>query len=163
LSKITVRQAKIEDLPIIAELICDTFASETYSIISELEPKASKQKFITNFLSRIQAGVTFKVFVAEKNGEIIGASGGAVASHHWSDMVWGSEDFWYVKKEHRKGRAGLMLFDELQNFFKEAGAQRIQMTHYTWNPKVAKFYEKKGFKPFEINYVYEVKDGSSDR
>jgi hypothetical protein len=42
------------------------------------------------------------------------------------------------------------------DWFEKSGAERIHMTHYCWNPKVAKFYERKGFKPFETSYVREV-------
>ena len=42
------------------------------------------------------------------------------------------------------------------DWFKKNKAKRIQMTHYTWNPKIEKFYDKKGFKPFEVSYVYKV-------
>ena len=46
---------------------------------------------------------------------------------------------------------------ELIEWFKKAGANRIMMTHYTWNPEISKYYAKKGFVPFETNYVYKVK------
>ena len=41
-------------------------------------------------------------------------------------------------------------------WFKNNNAKRIQMTHYTWNPKIKDFYKKKGFKTFEVCYVYKV-------
>ena len=69
---------------------------------------------------------------------------------------WGAEDFWFVKKEHRGSKAGLLLFNKLIDWFKSMKADRIQMTHYTWNPKIEHFYRKKGFEPFETCYVYKV-------
>ena len=44
------------------------------------------------------------------------------------------------------------------DWFKSMKADRIQMTHYTWNPTIEHFYKKKGFEPFETCYVYKVGD-----
>ena len=101
-------------------------------------------------------GTPFVIYIAEVNDEIIGAAAGSVSEHHWGNDKWGSEHFWYVKKKHRGSRAGLLLFKRLISWFKQNKAKRIQMTHYTWNPKVEHFYRNKGFKPFEVSYVYKV-------
>ena len=93
-------------------------------------------------------------------GKVVGVAGGSITEHHWGNSLWGNEDFWIIKKEYRKGKTGLKLFNMLMKWFKDNGATRICMTHYSWNPKVGDFYEKKGFKPYEVNYVKEVANGS---
>ena len=142
----------------IASIVLDAFVDETNKHISNLEKSSecNHEKFYNFYVARAKSRVPFVIYIAELNDEIIGIAGGAVSEHHWSNIKWGSEDFWFVKKEHRGSKAGLLLFNKLMDWFKNNQAERIQMTHYTWNPKIKGFYEKKGFKPFEMCYVYKV-------
>jgi len=41
---------------------------------------------------------------------------------------------------------------------KEMDVDKVQMMHYTWNPKVGDFYKRKGFVPFELSYVKNMKE-----
>ena len=159
---ITITKATFKDLPEVANLVLNEFVKETHSHIKELETadNTSHNKFLEDYIWRAENSLPSIVYVAKEGNKIIGAAGGSVSEHHWSSIKWGSEDFWFVKKEHRKGKTGLKLFNKLMNWFESNGADRISMTHYSWNPKVRKFYERKGFKPFEVNYVKEVSSGS---
>tara|TARA_Y100000296_G_C5011082_1_gene175137 strand:- start:36 stop:554 length:519 start_codon:yes stop_codon:yes gene_type:complete len=164
-SKIQIREVIFpEELTDIASIVLNSFVTEINGHIKELEGTdiTNHDKFYEFYYDRVEAGVPFVIYVAELGGEIIGASGGCVDEHHWGNEKWGSEDFWFVKKEHRGGKTGLILFNKLIDWFKENGAKRIHMTHYTWNPKVENFYNKKGFKPFEVSYVYEVEPSHVD-
>ena len=156
--KIRIRRAKPEDLKDVASIVLDSFVTEIHDNIKELEDsnKTNYKKFCDFYYKRANARIPFVIYLAELNEEIIGAAAGSVSEHHWSDLRWGSEDFWFVKKEHRGSKAGLLLFNKLMDWFKDNKAKRIQMTHYTWNPKIKDFYEKRGFKSFETCYVYKV-------
>ena len=156
---ITIRKANFKDLPKISKLVLGQFVKEINSHIKELEAtkETSSTKFIDNFIWRAEERMPTIIYVAEKGDELIGVAGGSVTEHHWGKSLWGTEDFWFVKKEYRKGKTGLKLFNMLMDWFKKNGATRIMMTHYSWNPKVGNFYEKKGFKPYEVNYVKEIK------
>tara|TARA_R110002020_G_scaffold12453_1_gene45758 strand:+ start:1286 stop:1768 length:483 start_codon:yes stop_codon:yes gene_type:complete len=158
MNKIRVRRAKPEELMNIANIVLDSFVSEIHGHIKELEGTniTNKDKFYNFYVDRAATKIPFVIYIAELNDKIIGIAGGSVSEHHWSDIIWGCEDFWFVKKEHRGSKAGIMLFKKLMDWFKNNNAQRIQMTHYTWNPKIKDFYEKEGFKPFEVCYVYKV-------
>ena len=142
----------------IADVVLESFVSEINNNIKELEGTevASKDKFYNSYVQRAVNKTPFIIYVAELNDKIIGVAGGSIFKHHWGNDLWGAEDFWFVKKEHRGSKAGIKLFEKLMEWFKKNKAKRIQMTHYTWNPKIKDFYEKKGFKPFEVCYVYKV-------
>ena len=148
----------MEDINAIADLVLDSFVTEINENIKELEDTGitNKNKFCKSYYDRITAGIPFVIYIAEINNELIGASSGAIAEHRWGNDMWGSEDFWFVKKEHRGSKAGLLLFNKLIDWFKENQAKRIMMSHYTWNPSIKDFYEKRGFKPYETDYVYKV-------
>lgn len=156
--KTTIRPAKISDLPKLGKLVLGEFVGETNSHIPELESSGdtSVERFCKDFQSRIEHKVPTAIFIAERGDEIIGAAAGSVSKHRWANLNWGSEDFWYVRKEERGTSIGVKLFNKLMDWFKEAGADRIHMTHYHWNEKVSKFYNRKGFVPFEISYVKVV-------
>ena len=153
-----IRRATPEDLINIASIVIDSFTNETNKHINDLEKpsECNHQKFCNSYVERAKSRIPFVIYIAELNNEIVGIAGGVVDEHPWSNIRWGSEDFWFVKKEHRGIRAGMLLFNKLLYWFKKNKAQRIHMTHYTWNDKVEKFYTKKGFIPFETSYVYKV-------
>jgi len=153
--KTIIRPALISELPDVAKLVLEEFVSETHSHIGELESsgEASIKKFCDDFESRIVSEIPTAIFIAERDGEILGASAGSVGEHSWGSRKWGHEDFWYVKKEHRGSTVGIKLFDKLMDWFEAKGADSVHMTHYHWNPKVEKFYRKKGFRPFEVSYA----------
>ena len=158
MAKVRIRMANPTELTEIASIVLDAFVGETNKHISNLEKSSecSPEKFYNFYVTRAESRVPFVIYIAELNDEIIGIAGGAVDEHPWSNIRWGSEDFWFVKKEHRGSKAGLLLFNKLMNWFKKNKAERIHMTHYTWNNKVEKFYTKKGFIPFATSYVYKV-------
>ena len=162
MGKLIIRKAKPKDMKSVARIVLDNFVTEINNNIKELEGKeiANYDKFFEYYYTKSQYNIPFAIYIAEINDKIIGVSGGSVDEHHWGNETWGVEDFWFVKKEYRGGRAGLLLFKKLMSWFKKYKADRICMTHYTWNPKVEKFYNKMGFKPYEINYVKEMNYGS---
>ena len=155
---IKISKFKFKELPQIADLVLSEFVGEIHGHIEELESSndASSTKFIEDYIYRAEERIDSIIYVAKDGDKVIGAAGGSITEHHWSSVKWGNEDFWFVKKEYRKGKTGLKLFNLLMKWFEDNGADKICMTHYSWNPKVSKFYKKKGFKPFEINYVKEV-------
>jgi|TARA_R100000501_G_C2588614_1_gene89405 RimJ/RimL family protein N-acetyltransferase len=156
---ISIRKATQFDLPAISEIVTKYFVDEIHEGVEILEEHADASKFISFYKDRMRNKVPFVIYIASKDDEIIGIAGGNAGLHHWSyTSKWGREDFWFVKKEHRGGKAGLMLFEKLMEWFESVGVHRIHMTHYTWNPKIEHFYRKKGFIPYEINYVYKVKE-----
>ena len=169
-SMIQITKATPEDMYDVADMIVCSFGEETIGKIKELEDFSSKGgsrfKFILRYIVSLKDGEPYVCYVAKKGDEVIGASAGYTQTYQWGYQLWGTEDFWYVKKEHRSGRTGLLLYDKLMDWFKEMKVDKIQMMHYTWNPQVGEFYKRKGFVPFELSYVKNMKkeeDGTSSR
>ena len=166
---IQITKATPEDMYDVADMIVRSFGEETTANIKELgdaKKKGSRFMFIARYIDSLKNREPYMCYVAKKNDEVIGASAGYTHSYQWGYQLWGTEDFWYVKKEHRSGRAGLLLYNKLMDWFEEMKVDKIQMMHYTWNPKVGEFYKRKGFVPFELSYVKNVKkeeNGTSSR
>ena len=59
------------------------------------------------------------IFLAYDGDALIGMSGGKITSHSWMKTKWGTEDFWFVKKEYRNGKnnVGIKLFNKLKRYF----------------------------------------------
>ena len=121
MDKINIRRASADDFEAISSIVLDSFVSEIHGNIKELEDTniTDYNKFCEFYCSRSEANIPFVIYIAEVNDKIIGAASGAVDEHHWGSEKWGSEDFWFVKKEYRGRKAGLLLFDKLMNWFKE--------------------------------------------
>ena len=164
-----ITKATPEDMYDVADMIVRSFGEETTAIIKELgdaKKEGSRFKFILRYIVSLKDGEPYVCYVAKKDDEVIGASAGYTQTYQWGYQLWGIEDFWYVKKEYRSGKTGLQLYNKLMGWFKEMKVDKIQMMHYTWNPKVGEFYERNGFVPFELSYVKNMKkeeDGTSSR
>jgi GNAT superfamily N-acetyltransferase len=66
-----------------------------------------------------------------------------------------TEIFWYVRKGYR-GRYGIDLIEEYEQWAKQKGCKRIRMIHLVdlMPDKLKRFYERRGYK--EIETVYEM-------
>ena len=156
---IDITLAKHEDMYEVADLVIGAFGTETCVKIPALgDPKtASKMMFIERYLDFINKKNPYMCYIARKDGELIGAVAGYTFVYQWAPQIWGSEDFWYVKKEYRGGSTGVKLFNKLMNWFDELKVDKICMMHYSWNEKVGDFYEKNGFYNYETSYVKDMK------
>ena len=158
---IKVTKATPDDMYDVANLIIGSFGDETTGKIKELgsaKKSGSKFLFIARYIESLKNRDPYVCYVAKKDGELIGASAGYTQLYQWGHQLWGTEDFWYVKKEHRSGKTGLLLYNKLMDWFKDMNVYKIQMMHYSWNPKVGDFYKRKGFVPFELSYIKSMKE-----
>lgn len=86
----------------------------------------------------------------------VGFIAGLLLPHPFNPkIVQLTETFWWVKEEHRSGRAGLKLFEEFHEFGK-LNADWIAFTLETHSPVKDHFMRKHGFKPNERCFLYEV-------
>ena len=158
---IKITKATPEDMYKVADLIIGSFGDETTEKIKELgsaKKSGSRFLFIARYIDSLKNRDPYICYVAKKDDEIIGASAGYTHSYQWGYQLWGTEDFWYVKKEYRSGKTGFLLYNKLMDWFKEMDVDNDQMMHYSWNPKVGEFYKRKGCVPFELSYIKSMKE-----
>ena len=100
------------------------------------------------------------VYLAYDGNKLIGMVSGTVSQWRWGATKWGQEEYWFVKKNYRNGshNVGIKLYNKIIKWFEKSGAEKIRMTHFAHANKVGDFYKKKGFVPYEIAYVKDVKE-----
>lgn len=68
----------------------------------------------------------FFLFTARVNSELVGYSAFFLKPHlHYKDMLVGSNDVLFLKKEHRSGSTGIKLIKYSEQKMKEFGANKI--------------------------------------
>lgn len=106
----------------------------------------SRDKVIGLMRSLIQgAGV---VFVAEKDGQIVGGIAGGVTFHWFSDELTGFEYSFFVLPEHRHGLVAMKLLLAMKAWCAAKGAKslRIGITTGINVEGTARFYRHMGFR-----------------
>ena len=150
-----VREAVLEDLPATVELLIKFHAESAYyeSIpINRDTLVTSVTHFITNPLIR--------VFLAElDDGTPVGGTAGML--YPWwfnEDYITGQELFWFVEPEHRRSKAGKLLFQALEDWATEQGAKTFAMAavHNKHYKRVEQVYQAKGYIPTETGFIKEL-------
>ena len=98
------------------------------------------------------------VFVAEVEGEIIGAIAGGIAPWMWSaNIVTLMELGWFIPHKNREKhpKAALALRRAFHKWGKDNGATVLIMvsTKREESPRVMRFYEKSGLKHIDSNFI----------
>lgn len=98
------------------------------------------------------------VFVAERNGRIIGVFWGHIDQHFFSEALVATEYMFYVKPDFRGTSAALRLMHAYKTWAKNRKAQEIMicMTIGVEPGKFDKFVQKLGFKYVGGNYSMRV-------
>ena len=99
-------------------------------------------------------GISF--FLLTEDHEVVGVIAGMQVNNLTNGKIGLQEIIWYVDKAHRsRGRVLLQYFEE--------GAKTIGAAHVVMAlmcnskaEKLAKFYERSGYKPFEVQYMKEI-------
>ena len=101
-----------------------------------------------------------KIFMLEVNGKVAGTVG--VYAYHcfYNDVLRVQEIFWWVDPEYRNTRDSIKLFNKVEEWAQEIGADEVMVSSTaTMNvDKLEKFYTKKGFRKMDINYIRSLKD-----
>ena len=87
----------------------------------------------------------------------VGLIAGMVVNNLTNGKAALQEVIWYVYKEHRK--QGRMLLEYFEEAAKNIGCSQIVMALMcnSGAEKLGKFYERMGYKPFEVQYMKEIK------
>ncbi len=97
------------------------------------------------------------IFVAEDDGEIIGAIGAMSHPDPYSGELVVQEFFWFVRPGHR-GSAGLRLYEALEFWARQKGAKVMRMVHLmdSMPEKLSRVYKRLGYEQVEILYSKDL-------
>ncbi|MEE9525866.1 MAG: GNAT family N-acetyltransferase [Candidatus Woesearchaeota archaeon] len=85
-------------------------------------------------------------YVAEDDGKIVGT----IAAEKETDRIARLKRM-FVKKEYRKQKLGQRLLDQLLEFCKKKGYEKIILSTYPQMKAAIEFYKKNGFKEYKRN------------
>ena len=156
MKEITIRKAKIEELPTI-QVLSNTLGEQSYSFDNDLSLTwANTDEGEKYYRDRI-TGEKGICLVAEKNNELIGfASATTHLSDAWRLVKRVEIDNVFVLESHRGSGVGKMLIDAIKKWAKEQQAKRVVLNAFTKNTKALAFYEREGFAPYETILQYKV-------
>ncbi|MDX1603416.1 MAG: GNAT family N-acetyltransferase [Salinimicrobium sediminis] len=131
-----IRDARIEDMPEVLELIKElaAFENEPDAVITTVET-LEKEGFGENPL--------FHVFVAEVNGKIEGMALVYYRFSTWKGRTLHLEDL-IVREEMRGTGIGNALYRKVIAYAKEQGLKRVEWVVLDWNKHAIDFYERSG-------------------
>jgi GNAT superfamily N-acetyltransferase len=95
-----------------------------------------------------------KTFVLRFKDEVVGYSNMYITNDMHNREKIAKEDTIYVKKEHRNG-IGKKLVVFIQNYMKEAGVKRINISPVT-DLRVGKIWKRMGYKPVAEHMTLEL-------
>lgn len=146
-----IRQANKFDIQAIIELLKQYRESAPLDVLR----CANNEKYITQFLSELLAGSGL-IFVAEKDGLIIGVLIAAIIPNIWNPQARQcSEVAYWVDPEYRGGTAAYRLIaaymSECDAMVKQGKIQFYTMTKMVNSPDLK--YNKFGFSKLEETWV----------
>ncbi len=95
---------------------------------------------------RLHKAGFLRAVTCRSNEELVGYIIFIIQPHlHFCSCITAFEDLYYVKKEHRKGRTGIRLFQYAEKVLKEAGVKRIIM-HTKVHMDNSRLFEYLGYK-----------------
>lgn len=133
-----IRKAEKTDMPAVLELIQEL-------AIFENEPQAVEISVETLEKEGFSENPLFNCFIAEKEGEILGAALFYFRFSTWKGRIVHLEDLIVRESERGKG-IGQALYDRVMQFAFDMGIKRVSWEVLDWNEGAIKFYERTGAK-----------------
>jgi ribosomal protein S18 acetylase RimI-like enzyme len=152
----TVRPGRRDDAAAAAHLWVQSAEEHTvYDPVYATAPDA--EKVMRRFLADLSSSSHSYLFVAERNGEVVGFLSGELreGSPAFKPKTWAAVEDVYVVPEHRSLGIGHALFEECRKWAEQKGADGISLQVAAGNTRARKFYEELGF--HEVS-VYQVKE-----
>lgn len=134
--KISIREAKIEDMKAVLNLIKEL-------AVFEKEPEAVEVTEEDLKRDGFGSSPKFHCFVAEVENKIEGIALVYKRYSTWKGSVLHLEDL-IVSKSMRGHNLGTLLLDEVIKYGNQLGVKRISWEVIDWNQSAIEFYEKKG-------------------
>jgi ribosomal protein S18 acetylase RimI-like enzyme len=152
----TVRPGRRDDATAAARLWVQSAEEHTsYDPVYATAPDA--EKVMRRFLADLSSSSHSCLFVAERNGEVVGFLSGELreGSPAFKPKTWAAVEDVYVVPDHRSLGIGHALFEECRKWAGQKGADGISLQVAAGNTRACKFYEELGFR--EVS-VYQVKE-----
>lgn len=97
------------------------------------------------------------IWVAEKDGEIIGIMWLTVVESFWGTTLTLHNLIYFVAKRHRSSHAGYLLLKAAKEYARERQMDlEIKVHSFEDNERKDTFFSRHGFKKLGHNYIYEV-------
>jgi GNAT superfamily N-acetyltransferase len=155
-ARFTIRPGRRGDAAEAARLWVQSAGEHTlYDHVYATAPDA--EKTLRRFLADLSANSYSCLFVAERDGEVIGFLSGELreGSPAFEPKTWAAVEDVYVAPGHRSLGVGRALFEECQKWARRKGADGVSLQVAAGNARARKFYEELGFR--EVS-VYQVKE-----
>jgi len=138
------REANMSDISDLVSLCGEMFNESNVSDKIIYNPDVVAERFIKAIIA--DRGV---VYVAEKDGGVIGFIGGYLLEYLFSQQHIAVEEIWYVRKSERKGMAGARLLKMFSRWGQENGAIEVQCGVGTGinTERTSRLIEALGFAP----------------
>jgi ribosomal protein S18 acetylase RimI-like enzyme len=152
----TVRLGKRNDAADAARLWIQSAEEHTlYDLVYTTALDA--EKVMRRFLAELSSGSHSCLFVAEREGKVIGFLSGELreGSLTFQPKTWAAIEDVYVTPDYRSLGVGRALFEEFQKWAKEKSAHGVSLQVAAGNTRARKLYEELGFREVSI---YQVKE-----
>lgn len=147
----SVRTATLDDIPAYMDLAAAFVATTPLNHIVPFDREGTAA-FVTAALSNPD----MLILVAEDEGNLIGITGALAYPMYFNPAkLVAQELWWYLTPEARGGPASKMLFQTIEKWAKDIGAEAMFMIALA-NERVdtmAKVYQRSGYAPVERTYV----------
>lgn len=144
-----LREAVAADVPRLQAMFAQFVDSTQYAKYVGNDPAYS-----SGLLERLIANDDGAIFVAEREGLVIGMLGLLVFQHPMSGRRVATEAFWWLDPNHRG--YGVYLLRRGERWAKRQGAQTLSLMAPADKPRVAEIYEAIGYERVEITFQKDL-------
>ncbi len=152
MGELNIRRAAEQDIPVIGRLLY-----QVHKVHSDARPdlfKAGAKKYTDDQLRQILTDGLRPVFVAEKDGSILGYAFCVHQQHTGSGNMTDVKTLYIddlcVDESARGGHIGRSLYEYVLNYAKERGYYNVTLNVWAANTGALRFYEKLGLRPQKI-------------
>lgn len=147
-----IREAVIEDIPVMVKLGKEFFDFTELGRITEYDADSAAKTFkalIENEMATI--------LLIEIDGKVVGGAGAVLSPFYFNlNHITGQEFFWFVSEKYRGTKESLKLFNALEGWAKDQGANSFFMIALKCNDGIKKLYEHKGYYEQETHFARRV-------
>lgn len=147
--ELTIRRASARDIPAVGKLLY-----QVHKVHSDARPdlfKAGARKYTDAELERIFADDSTPVFVAERDGAVLGYAFCIHQQHPGSSSLTDIKTLYIddlcVDEALRGLHVGRALYDHVLDYARACGCYNVTLNVWAGNDSAHRFYEKVGMRP----------------